>query len=229
VYTMNADGSNLQRLSPTPGRDVLPGWSPDGSKLVFAYIATPPTSANQLPESNIMVMNADGSNRKTIYSNGGFNMEPRWSPDGSKIVFMCGPTDPGTEGVEICVMNSDGTDVQKLTDGLAAYGDPHWSPDGSKIAFGSNIEGGGKLNIYVMNADGSNMKQLTHFAPPYEAGDVGWSPDGTKMAFEWDINGTSQSDPNAHAEIWVMNADGTDAATTGQTCSDVGCAPRWQP
>ena len=97
-----------------------------------------------------------------------------------------------------------------------------------RSTFGSNREGGGKINIFVMNADGSNVAQLTHFPAGQEAGDVGWSPDDKQMVFEWDIDGHAQADPNAHAEIWMMNADGTNAHTTGVRCSGVGCGPRWQ-
>jgi adhesin/invasin len=92
-----------------------------------------------------------------------------------------------------------------------------------------NREGGNKLNIFAMNADGSGQTQSTHFAVPYEAGDTNWSSDGKKIAFEWDINGMKQSDPNAYAEVWTMNADGSGAVSTGVQCSDSGCAPRWQP
>ena len=80
-----------------------------------------------------------------------------------------------------------------------------------------------------MNADGSNLLQVTHFEVPIEAGDTNWSSDGKKIVFERDINGMKQSDPNAFAEVWTMNPDGSDAATTTIACSDVGCAPRWKP
>jgi Tol biopolymer transport system component len=80
-----------------------------------------------------------------------------------------------------------------------------------------------------MNADGSQQQQLTHFDVPDEAGDTNWSSDGTKIAFEYDISGMKQSDPNAFAEVWIMNPDGSSETSTGIQCSDVGCAPRWRP
>jgi TolB protein len=125
-------------------------------------------------------------------------------------------------------MNADGSDLRQLTS-AANNGDPVWSPGGNRITFGSDREGGNKLNIFAMNADGSQLEQLTHFDPPYEAGDTNWSSDGKKIAFEWDINGMKQSDPNAYAEVWTMNPDGSGETSTGVQCSDVGCAPRWQP
>jgi Tol biopolymer transport system component len=90
------------------------------------------------------------------------------------------------------------------------------------------FEGGGKLNIFVMNADGSNPTQLTHFDVPDEAGDTNWSGDGKKIAFEYDVNGMKQSSSTAFAEVWTMNADGSDQLSTGVQCADAGCSPRWQ-
>ena len=80
-----------------------------------------------------------------------------------------------------------------------------------------------------MNADGSDTRQITHFDLPYESGDTSWSPDGVKIAFEWDISGKKQSDPNAYAEVWTINADGSNSSSTLQRCSGVGCAPGWRP
>jgi len=226
IYTMNADGTNLTRLSPAPSHDGLPAWSPDGTRVIFSRLVAPPPGPGMLPITAIMEMNADGSNVRNIFSNGSFNMQPRYSPDGQRIAFMCGKA--GTV-VDICIVHPDGSGLEKLTRGGAVNGDPHWSHDGTKIAFGSNREGGGKVNIFVMNADGSNVTQLTHFPAGQEAGDVGWSSDDTLMVFEWARNGNSQSEPNAYAEIWMMNADGTNAHSTGVPCSGVGCGPRWRP
>jgi Tol biopolymer transport system component len=130
--------------------------------------------------------------------------------------------------LEIYVMNIDGSSLRQLTSG-ANNADPVWSPNGARITFGSDREGGNLLNIFAMNADGSQQEQLTHFPVPYEAGDTNWSSDGRKIAFEYDIDGDKQSNPNTYAEVWTMNADGSGQTSTGIQCSDVGCAPRWQP
>jgi Tol biopolymer transport system component len=80
-----------------------------------------------------------------------------------------------------------------------------------------------------MTPVGSEVQQITHFDPPYEAGDTNWSSDNRKIAFEWDVGGSGQSDPDAYAEVWTMNPDGSSAVSTGIPCAGVGCAPRWQP
>ncbi len=168
-------------------------------------------------------MNADGSGDHAILSNVLFSVEPRWSVN-NRIVFMS--LMHGTT-LDMYTMNSDGTDLRQVTS-AGNNGDPVWSPDGTVLTFGSDREGGGKVNIFAMHADGSQLRQLTFFAVPYEAGDTNWSADGKKIIFEYDIDGKKQSDPNAHAEVWTMNPDGSDEKSTGISCSDVGCAPRWQ-
>ena len=223
IYVINSDGDAKLRLSPTPGFDVTPSWSPDGAQIVYARLLEAP-QPNQPPMTDIRVMNVDGTGDHSILANTVFSVEPRWSVNG-QVVFMSLMN--GSE-LQIYVMNVDGTGLRQLTNS-ANNGDPVWSPDGSRITFGSDREGGNKLNIFAMNADGSQPEQLTHFEVPYEAGDTNWSSDGKKIAFQYDINGMKQSAPNAFAEVWTMNPDGSGAISTGVQCSDVGCAPRWQP
>ncbi len=223
IYVINADGSNLHRLSPTPGMDVRSSWSPDGTQIIFSRVVKQSNDGGT-PETALMVMNADGSNTRTILSNGTFNIEAHWSPSGS-IVFMGGAGGKN----QVFTVNPDGSNLKQLTFNSIA-GDPNWSPDGTHISFGSPMEGGGKLNIYTMKADGSDVKQITHFSPPYEAGDTSWSPDGKYITFEWDVDGKYQSDPNVKAEVWIVPSDGSgEPVSTGQACASVGCSPRWQP
>ena len=225
IYVINADGSAEQRLSPTPGFDVTPSWSPDGSKIIYARLYQAPQS-NMPPMNDIRIMNADGTGDHPILTNTLFSVEPKWSVK-NQVVFMSLMS--GSGYLQIYVMNADGTGLRQLTSAAANSADPVWSPDGTRISFGSDREGGNKLNIFAMNADGSQLEQLTHFEVPYEAGDTNWSSDGRKIAFEWDINGMKQSNPNAYAEVWTMNPDGSGQISTGMPCSGVGCAPRWQP
>ncbi len=228
VYVADSDGSNVRRLSPVPGMDVRPSWSPDGTRIVFSRVLSTPAPGS-IPPTSIMVMSAaDGSGATTILpadpAGSTFNIEPRWAPDGSAIVFM---SNRGG-GQQIYRMNPDGSGIVQLTNNASA-GDPFWSPDSKRISFGSDREGGGKLNIFLMDSDGGNVVQVTTIEPPWEAGDTSFSPDGTQLAFECDLNGHGQSDPNVYAEVRVINVDGTGMRSTGQECSSVGCAPRWAP
>jgi len=222
IYISDADGKNQYRLSPTPGFDATPSWSPDGKQIIYTRVDGL-MIPGQIPKTEIHVINTDGSGDHIIFPKSDFSVEPRWSVN-NQIVFMSLMN--GSQ--QIFAMNSNGSHIRQLTN-EGSSGDPVWSPDGRKISFGSNREGNGKLNIFVMNADGSNVTQLTHFNVPIESGDTNWSPDGKNIIFEYDINGHLQSDPNAYAEIWIMNSDGTRQLSTIQPCSSVGCAPRWRP
>jgi Tol biopolymer transport system component len=226
IFLINADGSNMHRLTPFPGigysGDVRPSWTPDG-RIIFNHVLLPFTNP---PKTDIDIMNADGTRVTTVLPAGSkSNLEPRMSPDGTKIVFM--QNQGGTNFWQIFTVNADGTNLTQLTNEPANHGDPVWSPDGTKISFGSDREGGGKVNIFTTNADGSNLQQITHFNTPYEAGDNSWTLDGKYMAFEWDVNGNKQSDPNARAEVWIVPVDGSSQPwSTGVGCASVGCAPR---
>jgi len=225
IYIVDADGKNEKRLSPTPGFDATASFSPDGTKIIYTRLLGF-VLPGQIPKSEIRIMNTDGTGDHVILPASDFSVEPRLSVN-NQVVFMSHMNDPNGP-LHIFTMNIDGTGIRQLN-GDGNNGDPVWSPDGNQISFGSDREGNGKVNIFVMNADGSNVKQLTHFSEPIEAGDTNWSSDGTKIIFEWDINGKKQSDPDAYAEVWIMNADGTNQATTKQPCSCVGGAPRWKP
>ncbi|RMF60869.1 MAG: hypothetical protein D6743_14340 [Calditrichaeota bacterium] len=223
IYLINADGTGQKRLSPTPGFDINPSWSPDGTRIIYARIVELP-QPGMIPKTEIRIMNVDGTDDHAIFGGTCFNAEPRWSVN-DQVVFFSNMTG---ETLNIYTINIDGTHLRQLTT-EGNNGDPVWSPDGTRITFGSDREGGNRLNIFVMNADGSEQTQLTHFDVPIEVGDTNWSSDGEKIAFQYGIDGKKQSDPNAHAEVWTMYSDGSAATSTGMPCSNVGCAPRWQP
>ena len=121
--------------------------------------------------TDIYVMNADGTNVVKIIEHGARIASPAWSPDGTKIVFMSW----SREGTDMYVMNADGTDVVSLIEGTLIDCYPTWSPDGTKIAFSYLSSGRG--DIWVMNADGTNADMITRYGV-----DPAWSPDGTKIA-----------------------------------------------
>ena len=247
IYLMNADGSNLTRLTDNSAMDLQPRWSPDGSKIVF--------TSNRDEKLEIYVMDADGSKVTRLTDSHDVDESPDWSPDGTRIAFAT--FRDGNQ--EIYVMNADGSNQVNLTNTSGAHeGNPSWSPDGSKIAF---VFGRGpNSGIYVMDADGSNRTRLAD--SPMRDADPSWSPDGNKIAFwsrippdiyvidsdgsnetrltshvDWDYNQVWSPDGSkiifvtgrdGNNEIYVMNADGTNPfRLTNHAASDEW--PSWSP
>ncbi len=147
--------------------------------------------------TEIYTMNPDGGHqiRVTPYTDGGLkdnDLNPVWSPNGSKIVFSS-----WMDGnINLYIVNSDGTGEKQLTsvgvDVWAAL--PSWSPDGSKIAFASYKTG--QAQIYIMNSDGSNQTLLTNAKQPYDHERLSftysaWSPDGSEILSNcsWSVSG----------------------------------------
>jgi Tol biopolymer transport system component len=133
----------------------------------------------------------DGERSRLLDEPVGGEMAPAWSPDGLLVAFamnVAPGTDPDTidTNMEIFVMRSDGTGLRRLTDHPGLDTNPAWSPDGLRIAFtrwpeGPASEGGDRVAIWALNADGSGLERLTH--GPGLADQAEWSPDGERIAF----------------------------------------------
>ena len=224
IMTMRLDGTARRRLTssaPEFEQSSTPQWSPDGSKIVFASDLNTPLRG--FPFQDIYVMNADGSNFTQLTNDHGFADHPFFSPDGTRILFDFGAATGPPPGMEpatfdLYVMNADGSNQTPLTHTVVAPCNVSpcpggsnragaWAPDGHHIAFVSDRAGNGN-QIYVMEADGNNVKQLTNVAGG--ASNPTWSPDATLIAFD------------AGGAIWLMNADGTaPVAITAASESDV--------
>jgi dipeptidyl aminopeptidase/acylaminoacyl peptidase len=127
-----------------------------------------------------------------------FEGEARWSPDGTRLAYVCG-------NFEICVMNADGSGRAKLTSTPTSWPtafnyefDPAWSPDGTRIAFASN-QGLKRFDIFVATADGSSVARLGGTGS--DDVEPTWSPDGMTLVFA--------SEATGNGDLYLINADGT--------------------
>jgi len=191
IYVMNADGSNVKRLTNDPGLDIGASWSPDGSKIAFIsdrYVAAYGTRVY-----GIYIMNADGSNvvmpTRPFWDGGA-----AWSPDGKKIAFSSAARHSEEQvypHTEIYVMNVDGSGITRLTTNGASDDVVSWSPDGKQIGFYSSRDG--DQGIFVMNADGSSPKRI-----------------GTGSGPRWTYNWKYITFQKAgDSQLYIMNADGS--------------------
>ncbi len=197
LYLMNADGSNQRRVTNTAGGDFLPDLSPKGDEVVFT------SSAERLTRTTeIYMTRTDGTGRTRLTNYGDSEAgNPRWSPDGRKILFSKSMILPDSfprssseekarmraqvkNSGEIFIMDKDGSNTRNLTNNNAPDGGAHWSRDGRTIYFMSDSEG--TRNVYAMNVDGSNVRKV---ADGTVVRDANVSRDGKHFVYTKEVNG----------------------------------------
>ncbi len=197
IYIMNADGSEQKRLTNHWGDDSHPKFYDNGRRIVFNSARTTKDSslAWNLQTHEIFTMNADGSDIKQITNFNSLCTYPSISPDGKKIVFRYAMAQPGfnwdlttsKRNSEVYTMNMDGTNVVNISANSAYDGWPCWTPDG-KIIFTSNRGGVPfKGQLYLINADGTGIRQLTGKENSYVQANV--SSDGKALVCQHDYDG----------------------------------------
>ncbi len=222
IYIMNADGSNVRRLtfSGVAGQHGNnPGsWHPDGSQIVF--------QSTRDGQFEIYKINVDGTGETRLTFHPAEDSLPAWSPDGTRIAFSSRRDD---SAADIHLMNPDGSNITRIF-GVPGVEDswPTWSPDGTQIGFHSRRDDPIGEEIYRMNVDGSNVVRLTFNNPqvptiPFDIFPT-WSPDGSRIAW------TSGRQGGNFGEIYQMSAvvgDRDIVRVTNHPAVDQRCD--WQP
>ena len=207
TWTMNSDGSEVKQIigSGAYGWSIQghPEWKPDGTKIV--------TIGGARHNSQIYILNSDGSNPFRVTSNGsggtrgGTNIDPSWHPDGKSLLFVGCPTSFCLPSFyEVYRINADGTGETRLTrDSVADY-DPYYSPSGGQIAWLRNISKT-RWAIYRMRPDGSAQR------PVIDDGGINskpaWWRDGSAILFH---RIPPHAAPGTMFNIWKVTPEGDD-------------------
>jgi Tol biopolymer transport system component len=204
ILTIRSDGTGLDLVSAPTGRSENPEFSPDGRFIAYER------------SFSIYVAHLDGSKRRLVARNG---YEPRWSPDGKRLLFT---RSGGDTDAAIVSVGKEGTSMKELTSGSIDQM-PAWSPDGSSIVFVRDRQ---LSQLWTMNMDGSGESRLTR-APGKEDYGPEWSPDGTAILFTRHMSYGRRC--FGHSEIFVVKlTSGTEVNLT-DTCRRSEFDGHWSP
>ncbi len=194
IFEANPDGSELRRLTDTPGYDAEGSYSPDGKSIVFCSNRSGPENLE------LYIMDKDGKNvRQLTHAPGCYNGGPFFSPDGKRVIFRSDRKKK--DHLQLYVINTDGSGERALTDDLnwVQWG-PYWYKDSKHIVYaGANHAVAGRPNydLYWMNVDSGKKVRLT-FAPGADVLPV-FSPDGKRLMW------TSTRDGRHPSQLWMAD------------------------
>jgi TolB protein len=193
------------------GGEVWPQWSPDGRRLAYLVwdtSACTPVSGSGCAVTDVWTVDADGSGQQKVLDSA---FQPRWSPDGSKLLFQQMDQNPDQATLALFVARSDGTGVRQLVPAVlwrSPRAPPAWSPTGRTIVYGAGM---GAVRLHLLNADGRRRRFLAVGSSP------AWSHDGSRIAFA------------RTSGIWVIPSRGGRPRRIAAASADTLSFPAWSP
>jgi Tol biopolymer transport system component len=196
IFTMDLGTGKLTRVSPGIGKTTCAFFRPDGKKIIFASTHLDP-DAKKHYEDEYRQREAD--------KKAGIHRRYKWDFDPYMSIFEADP---------------DGGHLRRLTDAKGYNAEGSYSPDGKQIVFCSNRSGADNLELYSMDADGTNVRQLTHAPGCYNGGPF-FSPDGKHVIFR------SDRTKKDHLQLYVIDADGKNERALTDDLNWVNWGPYW--
>lgn len=196
IFTQDLATGKARRVSPGIGKTTCAFFHPDGKKIIFASTHLDPGAKTKYAAEYEQREADRKAGRRRTY---------KWDFDPHMDIFEASP---------------DGSNLKRLTDAPGYDAEGSYSPDGKQIVFCSNRSGPKNLELYIMDADGKNVRQLTHAPNCYNGGPF-FSPDGKRVIFR------SDRKKEDHLQIHVIDVDGKNERALTDDLSWVQWGPYW--
>lgn len=216
VFVMNAGGSGKKNLTKRVSKYSSPTFSPNGARVMFTEY-----DGNAMGDQRLHTVRVDGTDRRHFAKAvAGTMSDGVWSPDGTKVAYVGGPSGQAPL-LRVIKSNGDKSTVRSLAPSLTGVSHPDWAPGGRRLVFERRWPTGNKMTIHRINLDRSGLRKLADFGDEMGAGSPVYSPNGARVLFD-----KTNYRTGANTQVWSMKAsDGT-----GQTKVDGnGYWPSWQP
>jgi TolB protein len=196
IFTQDLAVGRAIRVSPGIGKTTCAYFHPSDKKIIFASTHLDPDAKKHYAIEYQLRDEERKNKTRRKYA---------WDFDPYMAIFEAKP---------------DGTGLRKLTDQVGYNAEGSYSPDGKQIVFCSNRTGPDNLELYIMDADGKNVRQLTRSPGCYNGGPF-FSPDGKHVIFR------SDRKKKDHLQLYVINSDGTGERALTDDLNWVQWAPFW--
>ncbi len=211
IFTAKPDGSDLKRLTTTPGYDAEAVISRDGKKIAFTSVRD--------GDLEVYTMDLNGKNVRRLTHEVGYDGGPFFSYDGQWIVYRAHHPSTPTEikdyedllkdgmlrpvGLDLWIMRADGSDKRQVTHDTAANFAPYFFPDGQRIIYASNQGDpkGRSFDLYMINRDGTSMQRVT-FAGTFNSFPM-FTSDGKKLIWASNRGVKQRGEINIYIADWV--------------------------